>query len=234
MTETIDQDKKKKTKKVLRIIGDVVFWTIVAVLISIFVCNGIDKITNYGCPIFGFRQSVVASESMSKAYPDNTYLTPDMKRIQKYDIILTKNYKKYEDIQLYDVITYTDGKNLICHRVVELYQDNGKNYIVTRGDANNADDTPIEYSLVRGKVINVTPWFGRVLLFIQSPFILLAVFGSLFFVFLGMFIYDNEKDKRKAKKEGLVVGEAIEKEGLQLEEPPETIEEKGNENGQNG
>ena len=106
---------------------------------------------------------------------------------------------------MYDVLTYTTGSTLICHRVVDLYEANGEQYIVTRGDSNNMDDEPIKYSLVRGKVINVLPAAGRVILFFQSPYFVIAFCSSLFFIFLGTFIYDAEKSRRERNKPTKVV-----------------------------
>ena len=69
----------------------------------------------------------------------------------------TKNVKSYEDLQLYDVITYYNGETLICHRIVDLYESDNVKYIVTQGDANNTIDTPISFALVKGKVTSIMP-----------------------------------------------------------------------------
>ena len=198
-------DKHAKAKKVARIIGDVVFWMLAGFVGIYFLFNGIDQHTNYSLPFFGMRQSVIVSESMAYANDANTYLTDDMHRIDKYDVIITKNYKSYEEIQMYDVLTYTTGSTLICHRVVDLYESNGEQYIVTRGDSNNMDDEPINFSVVRGKVVKVLPFAGRVVLFFQSPYFTIAFCSSLFFIFLGTFIYDAEKAKRERDKPTSVV-----------------------------
>lgn len=195
----------KKKNKVLKIILESFFWVVVVVVALYSIINGIDQHTNYSLPFFGFRQSVILSDSMSQANPLNTYLTDDMERINKYDVIITKNYSSYDEIEIYDVITYVSGNSLICHRVVDKYTSEGVNYIVTKGDANSGEDTPFAYSNVRGKVISVTPNIGVVISFVQSPYMIFAVCGSLFFVFLGIFIvgghYKNDDKKEKVKEE---------------------------------
>ena len=220
------QPEQKKKKSVWRIIGDVVFWTIIAFLGSACLINGIDQMSGYKVPFFGYRRSVIVSESMSQANPNNTYLDESMHQIQKYDVILTKTYKSYDDIKLYDVITYYSSKNgLVCHRVVDKYENESGKYLVTRGDANNDNDVPFEYSNVRGKVIRVTPKVGRVVLFMQSPYFLIAFFGSGFFILLGMFIYDYEKDKKKLAQTS-EKPEVSDSKGIECELIPEGSTEK--------
>ena len=189
---------EKKNNKTLRIIGDAIFFTIIGVMVTFFVWNFVDIKSGYKYPIFGTRTSVIVSPSMATVNEANkSYITEDMKQIQKYDVITTKQYKSYEDIQIYDIATYYNGsKDLVCHRVIDKYEDNGIKYVVFRGDANNVDDAPVSYELVRGKVTNITPKMGQVVAFIQSPYFYLALFGSCFFIFLGMFIITRGKEKK--------------------------------------
>ena len=206
-----ETETPKKKKKGLRTTGEILFWIVIVLFASFFVWNGIDQMSGYKAPIFGLRTSVIVSPSMEIANPDNTYLDNTMKRIKKYDVITTMAYKSYDEIKLYDVITYTSQNGLICHRVIDKYEADGQKYIVTRGDSNNVNDTPINYSLVRGKVILVTPGVGRVLLFVQSPYFLIGFFGSAFFILLGYYIFKNGKGKKKDKTPALETnGGAIE------------------------
>lgn len=194
-----------KKKKFWTIFGDVVFFALVGFLVTYFVFNFIDIRSGYKYPFFGVRQSVVASASMSEINDANKdYITEDMFQIQVNDVVITHTYDSYDDIQIYDVATYFSPQNgLICHRVVNKYESNGTQYVVLRGDANNVDDTPIAYEMMRGKVVSVMPGAGHVIGFFQSPAIFLAIFGSLFFILLGVFIYDYERDKHKKKKKDL-------------------------------
>lgn len=188
----LERKKARRNRRIIRTlkrIGNIAFFSIAGLLILYFVISTIDINTNYSFSPFGLRSSVIVSESMAYRNPENTYLTEDMHQIQKNDLIITSNYKSYNDIKLYDVLTYKSGNVLICHRVVNTYEQDGKQFIVTRGDSNNADDTPIEYSSVKGKVIAVAPQLGAVALFLQSPYVTLAIFGSLFFFFLAWFIF---------------------------------------------
>lgn len=193
---------EKKRKKILSIVGDIAFFAVIGFVALYAVFNGIDKHTGYKLPFFGTRSSVVITPSMSFKNKDNTYLTEDMDQIQINDLITTK-MEKYENIDVYEVITFYSNETLICHRVVAKYENENGKYLVTRGDANNTDDEPINYSLYRGTVIKVVPGAGKVVGFFQSPYLYLAICGTVFFVALGFFIYDiNAKEnKEKAKRE---------------------------------
>ena len=194
----MEENKKKKLFKVLKIVGNVALWCFVGTLVVFALVNGIDQHSGYKAPFFGYRKSVITSDSMSEVNEVNTYITDEMEQIQKFDVVTTKNYKSYDDIQLYDVLTYySESNGLICHRVIDKYEDNGEQYIVTRGDANNTDDEPINYSLVRGKVISVHKGTGHFVAFIQSGYFILALCLSIFFVCLGMFIFDFVGKKKK-------------------------------------
>lgn len=194
----MEENKKKKLFKVLKIVGNVFFWCFVASLMVFALVNGIDQHSGYKAPFFGYRKSVITSDSMSEVNTANTYITEEMEQIQKYDVVTTKNYKSYEDIQIYDVLTYySESNGLICHRVIDKYEDNGEQYLVTRGDANNTDDEPINYSLVRGKVISVHKGTGHIVAFFQSGYFILALCLSIFFVSLGLFIFDFTKKKKE-------------------------------------
>ena len=187
---------RKKTKKKTIILG-VVFWTITALIGSIILTNVIDRNTNYRAPYFGLRVSVVVSSSMSRKHEDNTYLTDGMKQIQIKDAVITYVYRSFDDIQIYDVASYASSMGLITHRVIDKYEQDGTQYVVFRGDANNINDEPVPYEFVRGKVIAVMPKIGAVILYMQSWYFALALFFGLFFVFLGIYISKYHKGKKK-------------------------------------
>ena len=218
--------KEKKKLKPIHIVIDVLFFGLIGFMVLCFTWNFIDIQSGYKYPLFGQRTTVIVSPSMAKINEANDYITSDMKQIQKYDVITTKAYKSYEDIQIYDVATYFSGsKDLICHRVVDKYEADGKQYVVFRGDANNVDDAPVSYELIRGKVVNVTPKVGHVVAFIQSPYMFIALFGTLFFVFLGMFIVNYKKDKKETNEGQEVPNEEAFEEPIDEKTPEDDIKE---------
>lgn len=176
---------------------NVLFYSICGAVIAFAALNSIDRSTHYS--FLPNHTAVIVSPSMSRIHEDNlSYLSEEnTQHIQKNDVIYTTSYKSFDDIKLMDVAVYI-GENgtMICHRVVEKYEDSDGQFIVTRGDANNSSDTPVNYSAVRGKVVWVIPKAGNFVNFTQSVYFVMAVCFSAFFVFLGMFIYNIQNDSK--------------------------------------
>ena len=204
-------EKEKNKKSTKRIVFDVVFFTLLSLMLAVVVVTFIDIRSGYKYPIFGLRTSVITSPSMATIDPANqSYITDDMKQIQKNDVIITKQYNSFDEIKIYDVATYYSGKSiLICHRVIDKYVEDGVQYVVFKGDANSSIDAPVKYSFVRGKVINVIPKAGNFVSFVQSPFFIIGLFGAGFFVALAFFLVDSKKKKPVAEQQDTQeIGEA--------------------------
>ena len=216
-----EKEKEKPSKKV-KIIGNTIFFSVITIMVTFFVWNFVDIQSGYKYPIFGTRTSVIVSPSMATVNEANTYVTSDMKQIKPYDVVTTKNYKSYDDIKIYDIATYFTGtKNLVCHRVIDKYVgENCKQYIVFRGDANATNDAPVSYDLIRGKVVNISRGTGHFIAFVQSPFFFIAIFGTIFFVALGIFIIDQSKqNKQLENKAAEADGENVDADSAPSEEP---------------
>lgn len=212
------EEKKKKKLNPFSIFGEILLWVLAIFCISVSIVNVIDTHTNYSCSYFGYRASVIVSESMAYRNIENTYLDDSMRQIGKYDVIMAKD-TNYDDIQVYDVVLHLEPAGLVCHRVIDKYEDNGIQYLVTRGDSNNMDDAPFAYSLCRGKVVNVIPKIGEVVLFLQSGYFLLAAFFSIFLIasifFAVSFVEKKAEEKKKLMvKEGAIA--SVESEPVSL------------------
>ncbi len=222
-----NENKNRKTKK--RIVFDVVFFTLLSLMLAVVIVTFVDIKSGYKYPLFGLRTSVITSPSMATVNPANeSYITNDMKQIQKNDVIVTKQYSSFDEIKIYDVATYYSGNSiLVCHRVIDKYEENGEKYVVFKGDANATIDAPVKYSFVRGKVINVVPKAGAFVSFIQSPYFFIGLFGAGFFVALAFFVVDSKKKKAiEAQDSGEAPQEAV-------EESKETSPEKSQEEREN-
>lgn len=185
----------KRKSNVGKVIFNIFFWLVFASLGVIIVNRVIDQNDYYLHPLFGYRMTVIVTPSMATVNPVNeSYITPEMSQIQVNDAITTQTYNSYESIQIYDVATYYKEGVLICHRVVDKYEDASGQYIVFRGDANNANDTPVLYSEIRGKVINITPGFGDFLSFTQSTWGRVAIVS--FFVTVYVLVSLLFRDKK--------------------------------------
>ena len=105
--------------------------------------------------IFGYSFFEVATGSMSPT-------------IEVGDVVITKITK---DVKKNDVIVYKDGESIITHRLIEKNEKE----IITRGDANNSEDKPIEENMIIGQVIKIIPQLGTWQKILSSPEILVLI-----------------------------------------------------------
>lgn len=88
------------------------------------------------------------------------------------DVVIVKITK---DVNVNDIITYEDSGNYVTHRVIRQTADE----LVTKGDANNAEDDPIKIDRVVGKVVfiltNVSVWINV----FKTPKVIIAIIVSI-------------------------------------------------------
>ena len=149
MEEEKQTDKKQENKavKIINIITKTLIntiYVILAIIVIILIYNLI-QITVLGKPymnLFGYSIFQVKTGSMSGT-------------IEIGDIVIVK---LTNEVEKNDIITYEQEQILITHRVIEKKDDN----LITKGDANNAEDKPITKDAVIGKVVhtikNVEIW----------------------------------------------------------------------------
>ncbi len=75
-----------------------------------------------------------------------------------------------------DVITYKLKDEYVTHRIVEVY----KGTYITKGDANNAKDDPVDQSQIIGKVVKVLANFGIIRKTLFNPGVLITLVITLF------------------------------------------------------
>jgi len=121
-------------------------WTAVA-MISVLAIWG-------STGMLGFRPSIISSGSM----------TPTL---QVGDVIITE--ASPNDIKIGDIIQYSGENEIIAHRVVDIQQEGGTKYFITKGDDNNAPDPePVYPSQVIGKTVFTIPKLGWVSIAIKT------------------------------------------------------------------
>lgn len=138
-----------------------IYYTVTAFVIFVIIIN---IFSLFNLSFFGFRIFKVASGSMSP------YLNVG-------DVIIIKSDDNY---QTEDIVTYKDKDDLyVTHRIVSI---NGKE-IVTKGDGNNTNDTPIRVEDVVGKVVCRFKYIPKIL---ANPisWCLLFVVGTVFVIAL--------------------------------------------------
>ncbi len=100
---------------------------------------------------FGIRTAIVLTGSMEPT-------------LEIDDFIIVK---KPENIKINDIVSYksNDNKKEILHRVIDI---NG-NEIITKGDANNKADKPININQISGVYIGKVKYWGKVITFFTKP-----------------------------------------------------------------
>ena len=92
------------------------------------------------------------------------------------------------DVNENDIIVYKDDNNFITHRLIKKQADK----LITRGDANNSEDKPINEDQILGKVIYIVPKMGIFRKIFISKEILGLVIAIL--ILLGiLFVYEAKK-----------------------------------------
>lgn len=143
--------------KVLKIIGQF----ILCLILIFFILLNIFSMNNKS--LFGFRIYRVISGSMQPA-------------LQIGDVIIVKKSNNYSER---DIITYSNGLTTITHRIIAINNDE----VITKGDANEVDDKPINKEQIVGK------FFFRISNFSQFSIILSKNVIYLIMIFLLVLIF---------------------------------------------
>jgi signal peptidase len=99
-----------------------------------------------------------------------TVLTGSMQpTLKPGDVAVVYPVEGFKDIELGDIVTfmpYPEDPTLVSHRAVRWEAtDTGELRLITRGDANGADDAPLMEKQVRAKMAYHVPWVGHMLRF---------------------------------------------------------------------
>ena len=163
------REVKNKKYKILKKSLDIGLDVLIALLGLLFLVGIVDKTINISSlPI---KSVVIATGSMSEKNEENDYLFENHldNQIQVNDLIFLDKVTSLDEVKLYDIICYENDENLrIVHRVVEV----NENYLITRGDANNADDNiQIRLDDIVGKYNGIKiPGIGSFTFFLSSDY----------------------------------------------------------------
>lgn len=154
----------KNKKLVSKIIDGILNFLIVIfaifLLISMYTVIQVRVLGNDYSSFFGYSLFEVQTGSMKGT-------------IDPGDWILIKDTK---DVKVGDIVTYRSSNNFITHRIMESY---GGTY-VTRGDANNTNDEPIDQSQIVGKVVKTLPGFGFLRKTLFNPVVIILLIITLY------------------------------------------------------
>lgn len=129
----------------------------------------ISSILKYDLPIKAY---IIVSQSMSP-------------NIKSGDLIFLRKIN-ISDLEVGDIISYKFQNVTVTHRIVAVNKEN----FVTKGDANNIEDLPINNEQVIGKYIFKIPKLGFLYKYLRNPLISLGL--NILLIILAIFIYKKE------------------------------------------
>lgn len=163
------KDNYNGFKKTIRLITNIISWTVLVVLLIIAAFLAYYFIAN--------KLYEAKGEKFEPAVGLYTIVSPSMTpNLNVYDVILDTKVKKPEDIKVGDIITFVSTSSIskgltITHRVVAIVEtENGLEY-KTQGDNNlTPDSTTVQFKNVLGKVAFRIPQLGRAQSFLSSSY----------------------------------------------------------------
>ena len=173
--------KETKAKKVVnKIIGIVLNILLIIVtliiLVGIYYLVQIKVFNNDYANIFGYTFFEVATGSMADT-------------IEIGDVVIVELTK---DVIKNDIIVYKEEENFITHRLIEI-DENGE--FITKGDANNTEDKPVNETQVLGKVTYIIPKLGIWRKAILSPQVLMLIASLIILLGIAFKITTNTEEK---------------------------------------
>lgn len=182
-------EKKSFVRRIPAIIGILLCIILIPILVmnlTIIVKSYInpDKVPDF----FGIKPFIVITGSMEGT-------------ISAGDLVITKAVDP-STLQVGDIISYKEGNAVITHRIVEMTTADGEPAFITKGDANNAEDTnPVTWTQVEGVYLFGIAGLGNLSLYMQTPVGILVFVGIPLCCFILYDIIrrrlDNKKDRAK-------------------------------------
>lgn len=134
----------KKVINAVRVIKNIVCWTLIVVLAFLVVTFLINRFSGVTPTIFGYSIQRVTTGSMEP-------------ELMVGDVILSKNVDDVSTLTVGDIITFDGsaqfGEKNVTHRIIVApMKEDGVLKLQTKGDANEIADNPIEASRVQSKM----------------------------------------------------------------------------------
>ena len=156
------KDLSLKEKLINIALNFLIFIFSIVLIVSVYNTIQLKLFKNDYSNFFGYSVFEVQTNSMAD-------------EINSGDWIIVKITDK---IKLKDVITFKKDNSFITHRVIEKY--NGT--YITKGDANNTKDDPVDQKQIVGKVVKVLPSFGILRKTLFNKVVLMALIVTLFII----------------------------------------------------
>ena len=219
--------KKNKVFRIIKLIKNIICWTLIAVLVFTLVVFFMSRINGSTPSVFGYSIFRVSSGSMEP-------------ELMVGDIILDKTVDNPEDLKVGDVITFKSsdyGDLLVTHKVIKApYEENGKLMLQTKGIANEVEDKPISVDNVKGIMICKVDYLDTVYNVFLSPWgllILIALIVIIFFdeiITIVKILTNNDKSVKDADDINGIIdrlqAEKLKEQAEKVKEQSEKSEEK--------
>ncbi len=176
------QSNKKtiKFKSILRLLLILVCGAVVG--FNVYLANANSLVGNKLPMPFGYGAAVVLSDSMKP-------------ELSKGDLIIVSEKDSYAER---DVVVFQENSMLVVHRIIKIDGET----VTTKGDANNAEDAPVNLKEIKGEVIFHVPYVGDVVNVIKSPI------GTICVIALAIILIEiprrSEKKKDDEEKQKII------------------------------
>lgn len=166
---------KKRTKTALRITALVLLAALMG--LSVYTINA-ERLNGNVLPMpLGVGATVVMSGSMEPT-------------LSAGDLLIVVRAKSYA---VGDVVVYQSGGMGVVHRIVEI---DGRS-VITKGDANNTADEPIELSRIKGAVAFSLPGVGYGVNLIKTPVVTVILLALAILLMEGSLRKDKKADRAR-------------------------------------
>lgn len=150
----------KKLSKILGyILNILIILVTIIIILAIYYFVQIKVFNKPYANIFGYTFFEVATGSMDPT-------------IDVGDVIIVKITNEVNEN---DIIVCNKDNAFITHRLIKIEEDN----FITKGDANNTEDEPMQKSDLIGKVVNIIPDFSLWRKIIFTPQVIIPIFIML-------------------------------------------------------
>lgn len=203
LQEKLQKKEDKKPNKKIKIIKNVLSYSILILLIGLFSMTLYSNITGDLTPVFDKAVITIKTGSMSYVEDSNKYIKVNglTDQFNAYDMLIVERPTK-DNVDLYDVIAYRDNEgDTIVHRIVKIDTIDGETRYHTRGDAvkyneNSYDPFISSFDDIVGVYTgNRIPYLGLIVLFLQSYSGLVTVFAVIYCIYMFSNRYGKLKDE---------------------------------------
>lgn len=154
--ENFEQHEESKTeKKKGSVLKSAIGWVVYLALL--------------GGLIFGTPKAL--SYILDTPYPMAAITSGSMwPTLKKGDMVFIEGISGRQEVRIGDIVVYQNPQGFTIHRIVKLQEDR----VVTKGDANDIEDSPVKYENIIGKTVEFRrkplriPFLGNVSIFLNK------------------------------------------------------------------